>query len=214
MSVAEVKRCVQCGILKDIEQYRKYTYSKEKETEGRYRVCKSCEAINTAFRRAKSQLNFKENGQVASYCDKTIGAYETYTRIKQLYETLESRGLRVPSDIAVIKDTTADSVEKLLQFYSVDAPTKITTEVAVNTIPADLSKWLEDDFEDWVANDLTPEYLQETVYESLKAKYRPQTGVNKETYMPIYDDTYKDVLNKILRRFDDFEEVYSDIGAG
>ena len=54
-----------------------------------------------------------------------------------------------------------------------------------------------------------PEYLQETVYESLKAKYRPQIGVDKQTYLPIYDDTYKNVLNQILRRFDDYEEAYS-----
>ena len=45
--------------------------------------------------------------------------------------------------------------------------------------------------------------------QSLKAKYRPQTGVDKETYLPIYDDTYREVLNQILRKFDDYEEQYA-----
>ena len=44
------------------------------------------------------------------------------------------------------------------------------------------------------------------MYESLKAKYRPQLGYDSERGLPIYDDTFKDVLNQILRRFDDYED--------
>ena len=66
--------------------------------------------------------------------------------------------------------------------------------------------WLEQDVNEWVENGLSPEYLQETVYESLKAKYRPQLGYDSERGLPIYDDTFKDVLNQILRRFDDYED--------
>ena len=33
--------------------------------------------------------------------------------------------------------------------------------------------------------------------------------MDKETYLPIYDDTYKDVLNQILRKFDYYEEQYA-----
>ena len=57
---------------------------------------------------------------------------------------------------------------------------------------------------------MSPEYLQETVYESLKAKYRPQTGFNRDTGMPIYDDTYKAELNQILRLFDEYEEAVAE----
>ena len=210
--MSEVKRCVQCGLLKDTEQFRKYTYSKEKGTEGSYRVCKACEAINQAFRRAKNSLNWKEDGSF-TYTTATEGQYDTYCRIRDLYKVLEARGLRVPSDVAPIRDTTTDSVEKLMQFYSTDAFTKITVEATTDT-PAELSKWLADEMSTWEALGLTPEYLQETVYESLKAKYRPQTGVNKETFMPIYDDTYKEILNQILRRFDDYEEAYSNTPPG
>ena len=114
----------------------------------------------------------------------------------------------MPSDAVPEKDVTVDNVDKLLQFYNLDTLSKVTVATSVNT-PEELTRWLADDFTKWEELGLTPEYLQETVYESLKAKYRPQTSVNKETFMPIYDDTYKDILNQILRRFDDFEEAYS-----
>ena len=65
---------------------------------------------------------------------------------------------------------------------------------------------LDQDPSEWVEKGLSPEYLQETVYESLKAKYRPQLGYDSERGLPIYDDTFKDVLNQILRRFDDYED--------
>lgn len=203
--MSEVKRCVQCGLLKDTEQFRKYTYSKEKGTEGSYRICKACEAINQAFRRAKATFKYKDDGSFSYVND---NQYNVYCKIKQLYETLEARGLRVPSDAVPEKDATVDNVDKLLQFYNLDALSKVTVATSVNT-PEELTRWLADDFTKWEELGLTPEYLQETVYESLKAKYRPQTSVNKETFMPIYDDTYKDILNQILRRFDDFEEAYS-----
>jgi hypothetical protein len=81
--------------------------------------------------------------------------------------------------------------------------------VPTQEVPDELQHWLTVDTQEWKKDNISPEYLQETVYESLKAKYRPQVGVNKETFVPIYDDTFKAVLNQILRRFDDYEEECS-----
>ena len=82
----------------------------------------------------------------------------------------------------------------------------VTATVAAPTseVPDELQAWLDADPAEWQAKELSPEYLQETIYESLKAKYRPQISVDRDTYLPIYDDTYKDVLNQILRKFDDY----------
>ena len=76
-------------------------------------------------------------------------------------------------------------------------------------VPDELQHWLETDMDEWLEADLSPEFLQETIYESLKAKYRPQKGIDRERFIPIYDDTYRDVLNMILRRFDEYEEKLS-----
>ena len=96
--MSEVKRCVQCGILKEQSEFRMYTYSRENNTEGHFRTCKSCEAINAAYRRAKQwreehlmpDHKFLVDGTVARM-DKVIAKTE------QLYATLEARGLRVPT---------------------------------------------------------------------------------------------------------------------
>lgn len=108
------------------------------------------------------------------------------------------------------KPAAEQAVDKLLAFYgqqpqeqarqsTVDIPNEIE-------IPEDLNIWLTQDQTEWIEKGLSPEYLQEVVYEALKAKYRPQLGYDTERGLPIYDDTFKDVLNEILRRFDDYED--------
>ena len=49
--MSKVKRCVQCGILKEEDEFRPYTYSKSKGTSGRYRILK---AETISYRRALS----------------------------------------------------------------------------------------------------------------------------------------------------------------
>ena len=209
--MSDVKRCVQCGLLKEEDAFRKYTYSLENDTKGRYRICKSCEAINTAYRRAKQYM---VDHPLDMFRTKPgIPAYDVYYKMKcitekteQLYNTLEARGLRIPTVNLPKQEDSLDNIESLLAFYKEDP---ITTVMPTEEVPDELLRWLNMDKQEWKDNNLSPEYLQETIYESLKAKYRPQTGVNKETFIPIYDDTYKAVLNQILRRFDDYEEECS-----
>ena len=131
-----------------------------------------------------------------------------------LYDMLSARGLRVPTK-KVPEDPNAGvlgTVDKLFAMYG-EKPAAATVAATVvaptSEVPDELQAWLDADPAEWQAKELSPEYLQETIYESLKAKYRPQIGVDRDTYLPIYDDTYKDVLNQILRKFDDYEEQYA-----
>ena len=193
-------------MLKEETCFRPYTHSRGKSEPSRYRICRDCESINTTYRRAREQLDkgglsLAESSQLS----------ETVSKILQLYRALEAKGLQVPEYGSKKKKPAAETaVDKLLAFYgqqpqeqarqsTVDIPMEID-------IPEDLNIWLTQDVNEWIEKGLSPEYLQETVYESLKAKYRPQLGYDSERGLPIYDDTFKDVLNQILRRFDDYED--------
>lgn len=202
--MSDMKRCVQCGLLKDVQEFRLYTYSRRRNTSGRYRLCKDCEAINSRYVRAK-RLVFTatpELKQSESYAT----ALETIEKTEQLYILLRSKNLRVPEK----KHQEESVLDKLLEFHSAPSTVNtVVTETKEEALPSELASWLSAEIDDWLEQDISPEYLQETVYESLKAKYRPQTGIDRETFIPLYDDTYKDALNSILRKFDDYEEFCS-----
>lgn len=218
--MADMKRCIQCGLLKNVEEFRRYTYAKEKDTDGRYRLCKQCEATNTTYRKICKQLDsFKDPASgdytfVPSTRETFYRLQHAKERIEMLYDMLSARGLRVPTK-KVPEDPNAGvlgTVDKLFAMYG-EKPAAATVTATVvappSEVPDELQAWLDADPAEWQAKELSPEYLQETIYESLKAKYRPQIGVDRDTYLPIYDNTYKDVLNQILRKFDDYEEQYA-----
>ncbi len=206
--MADRKRCTQCGILKEPDEFRQYTYSKVKQTAGRYSKCKGCEAINARFARAK------ESGNV-----------DDIVRITKMYEQLKAIGLRTPLEPSK-RDQSDDEIDKILQFHVskgsilvdreiVDARHEVIVKPVVavqEDTPNELTHWLTVDFQVWMDSDISPEYLQETIYESLKAKYRPQLYIDRERFVPVFDDTYKEILNKILRRFDEYEEMFSEEG--
>lgn len=208
----EMKRCIQCGMLKDAKNFRPYTYAKEKNTTGRFRICRSCESINTIYKQLCKKLDGNDYTIGSSEHEMAVAQRE---QIRQMYLALEQHGLRTPLQAErerkkPVVDPIQDTIQQLTMFYAEPVPTTAPRiDLSPEDIPGELRSWLDAPMEDWVSHDLSPEYLQETIYESLKAKYRPQTGVDKETYLPIYDDTYKDVLNQILRRFDDYEEQYA-----
>lgn len=193
-------------MLKEETCFRPYTHSRGKSEPSRYRICRDCESINTTYRRTREQL---DKGGLSLVESSQLS--ETVSKILQLYRALEAKGLQVPEYGVKKKKSAAETaVDKLLAFYgqqpqeqarqsTVDIPTEID-------IPEDLNIWLTQDVNEWIEKGLSPEYLQETVYESLKAKYRPQLGYDSERGLPIYDDTFKDVLNRILKRFDDYED--------
>lgn len=225
--MSNTKRCKQCGILKQAEDFRKYTYSRAKGTEGRYTICKACESINTRYNLLVSRAVYDrtEDGSTTFYSGDAADIAEI-RKIESLYKALEDRGLKTPLSRSRTKSVISP-VDQIFQFYGIAEQThtaeqpaekrvapipKIPTAPEVqNIIPSDLQVWLDQDMQEWIDQELSPEFLQETIYESLKATYRPQIGVDQNTYMPIYDDTYKDMLNSILRRFDEYEEMYASI---
>lgn len=208
--MTEVKKCVQCNELKSVNEFREYTHSRHKQDKtkaSRYRICRDCENINTRYYRAKAIV---DDGIVNG---KTIRATNEMQKIEELYAALELRGCRTPLARVEQKTTVLDEVDRLLQKIALEDKVLPVVGKKVATveparpeeIPSELSYWLGDE---WKAEGLSPEFYQETIYESLKAKYRPQIGVDKERGVIIYDDTYKQVLNDILRKFDDYEDNY------
>lgn len=234
--MSEMKRCKQCGVLKSADAFRRYTYSRQKGTEGRFRICRQCENINTTYRRLLTERRTLWNeaderyGVPASqmpYYNKLVSEIE---KIEQLYALLEAHGYSTPvsnpkTDAvpAVVPSTIDTYVDSLSSFYgATPSDHKKVTEQPVSTkptapalqpeeldVPNDLKRWLEMSMEDFAMAGLTPDYLQETVYESLKAKYRPQVGTDPQTFLPTYDDTYKPILNRILKSFDDYEDYWA-----
>lgn len=189
--MANAKVCKQCGELKPIEQFRKY-YGNRK---GHYTICKTCEKINSRakyLRRKGECMNWDEEAELA--------------KIEKLYEVQRAAGLQPPHDSLGRKVPLVESLDDMISKYEQQAEVVKDVVQAVNApdIPAELSKWLTEPLTE------EPEYYQEEVYEQLKAKFRPKTKIDQDTMLPVYDDTYKPVLDKILERFDAYEDEYYD----
>ena len=191
MSLPNAKTCKQCGELRPIEQFRKYYGSRK----GSYKVCLACEKINSRakyLRRKGEAMNHAEEAELE--------------KIEKLYEMQRAAGLQPPRDHLGCKTSLAESLDGMIEKYSQQAASLQGVVPAAQTIsiPAELAKWLTEPLTE------APEYYQDEVYEQLKAKYRPQLRIDTDTMMPVYDDTYKGVLDKILDRFDAYEDEYYD----
>lgn len=210
--MSEVKRCIQCNELKPVDGFREYTHSRvrnDKTRVARYRICKDCENINTRYYRAKAAEQSYRGAD--RYTEKYVNAQLEVDKIETLYRALEDRGCRTPLSKNQEKPTVIDEVDRLLEKLDMEAKMlpvtgkKIVAPEELTAVPDELKYWLGDE---WKEENQSPEFFQETIYESLKAKYRPQIGIDKEQGIIIYDDTYKRVLNDILRNFDDYEDGY------
>ena len=219
----DMKRCKQCGVLKSVDAFRPYTYSRKQSTEGRFRICRQCENINTAYRRLVAERQKFWNADEARYgvpaaqmpyYNNLVAEIE---KVEELYRLLEAHGCSTPlsskaeHSTSIMPSVIGSYITELNAFYSAPESTHKTIAPQPEEIelPNDLQRWLAMTTQDLVMAGLTPDYLQETVYESLRAKYRPQIGTDPNTFLPIYDDTYKVTLNKILRLFDDYEDYWA-----
>jgi len=184
------KTCKQCGELKPIEQFRKY-YGGRK---GHYNTCKLCEKINARYK----YLNNKETQSSAEI--------DELCKIEKLYEVQRAAGLQPPRRDAERNKPLVDSLDDMIAKYRITEVSLVAEAPDPNCIitpaPADLQLWLKCDLHE------EPDYYLDEVYEELKAKYRPQLSIDTTTMQPIYDDTYKDALDKILERFYEYEEKY------
>lgn len=185
------KRCKQCGEIKPIEQFRKY-YGGRK---GHYTTCKTCEKINS---RAKYLTN---KGDKCSEAERTELA-----KIHELWDVQRAAGLQPPRENTGRKASLSKSLDDMIGKYKQQAEVvrEVVQAVGDISVPAELSRWLTEPLTE------EPEYYQDEIYEQLKAKFRPKTKIDPDTMLPVYDDTYRPILDKILERFNDYEDNYYD----
>ena len=180
-----VRRCKQCGEVKQLssEFCRKY-YGEN--ARGFYRVCKVCESINNRYKYLTGK------GDAATQAD-----LEEIARIEELYDTLRELGLEPPRYGAGSVSTVSSLVEDLLQ-------KKMQQQAAYKKeqfgVPTELAEWLSMPLTE------EPEYYED-VYFKLREKYMPVIGTNPDATLK-YDETYKDILEAILERFDKYEDNY------
>lgn len=190
------KVCKQCGQLKPIEQFRKY-YGGRK---GHYNTCKLCEKINARckYLRNKGDLN------------RSDAEHEELLKIYKLYEAQRAAGLQPPREQSGRSTQLADSLDEMIASYStVPQGVMIPVDQMDNIMnrpvaPAELLVWLSCSLTE------EPDYYLDEVYEELKSKYRPTLRIDQDTLQPVYDDTYKYVLDQVLDRFYKYEEEYWD----
>lgn len=185
------KTCKQCGEIKPIEQFRKY-YGGRK---GTYTTCKTCEKINS---RAKYLTNKGDKCGEAEIAE--------LNKIHELWEVQRMAGLQPPRENTGRTVPITESLDDMIGKYKQQAEVvrDVVRAVGDINVPAELSRWLTETLTE------EPEYYQDEVYDSLKAKYRPKTKIDPDTMLPMYDDTYLPVLDKILERFNDYEDEYYD----
>lgn len=187
----DVKTCKQCGELKPITQYRRY-YGGRK---GTYTMCKQCERINSRekYLTAKGEsMTWQEEAELE--------------KIHKLYEYQRSMGLQPPNK-QVRRASLADELDSMLDKYN-GMSQQITAAappfISQNTVeaPHELLNWLT------APLDQEPDYYLDEVYERLRDTYRPCVGIDKASMMPVYDEKYKAILDRILDRFNDYEDSY------
>lgn len=184
----ETKTCKQCGELKPIEQFRKY-YGGRK---GTYNTCKTCEKINARakYLRSKEELTAVEQTEL--------------NKIYRLQDIQREVGLQPPSTFSGRSIPLVDSLDEMIGKYK-DMATVASVDAGIpQAICHELSQWLVEPLVE------EPDYYLEDVYEYLCKKYRPQLRIDTATMQPVYDDTYKKVLEQVLERFYEYEEHYWD----
>ena len=183
-----VRKCKQCGEVKQLssEFFRKYYGENAK---GFYRICKTCERINNRYKYLTGK------GDAATQAD-----LEEIARIEELYDTLRELGLEPPRYGTGTTSTVYSVVEELLkrkQQQAADRKEQFGVEVDV---PTELAEWLSKPLTE------EPEYYED-VYFKLREKYMPVVGTNPDA-TPKYDETYKEIMDQILERFDKYEDNY------
>jgi hypothetical protein len=185
------KVCKQCGELKPLEQYRKY-YGGRK---GSYNTCKLCEKIN-------SREKYLAGKEAAGTLTET--EHDELYKIYELWEHQMTLGLRPPRFSRGKSTPLAESLDDMVGKYAARAKATVGIVATDAQAPAELLKWLTEELTE------EPEYYQEEIYDALQKKYRPQLRIDTATMLPVHDDTHRNLLQKILARFDEYEDGYYD----
>ena len=70
------------------------------------------------------------------------------------------------------------------------------------TAPPELLRWLTEELTE------DPDYYLNDIYDGLKETYRPILRIDERAMMPVYDENYSGILDKILERFYKYEDDY------
>lgn len=198
--MAKAKVCKQCGKMKPMEAFRQYYGNRT----GTYNTCLDCEKINT---REKYLRKKSENTMISA------SEAEELEKIHHLYKAQRAAGLQPPR-LQSKSRSLADELDDMIALYN-NQEAAIQAEAARSPETSPLSPATDEEFipaelQMWRTNKLTrePEYYQDVVYEGLREKYRPIKEIDRKTMMPVYDNTYKYILDEILARFDAYEDAY------
>ena len=199
----DLKKCKQCGKWKAQDDFRVYSNRDSYHTK-----CKKCESLNAS----RIRLEKKVQSGAATTEDQ-----ETLSNIYKLYEVQRGLGLKPPAVTSnaplsvVVESALAEYSsynDKALQTGSAAAPTTAAApnEQATSTDDSELQEWLTKDLSniDLAADE---DYL-DNIMDKLDKKYRPIVGRDEFTLKPIYDETYRDLLNDISERFDKYTEEF------
>ena len=180
------KPCKQCGVIKPFEQFRNY-YGGRK---GTYTICKTCEKINSRVKylERKTELKSNEKAELQS--------------IYMLWETQRTLGYQPPRTTVKGQKPVVDTVLEMIDTYKERSQLLGSIAEEALTAPPKLLKWLTEDLTE------DPDYYLNDIYENLKETHKPILRIDEKTMMPVYDETYSGILNKILDRFYKYEEVY------
>lgn len=190
MDQVRTKQCRQCGEIKPLEQFRQY-YGGRK---GTYTICKGCEKINS---RAK---------YLEKKAARTVEEEAELTKIYTLYDAQRACGLQPPRREEGRQSKLVDNLDDLIKTYTQRANyiPELPPDIDTKATPPELLQWLTEELTE------EPDYYLDEVYEDLKAKYRPMLRIDVDSMLPIYDDSFKTILEKILSRFNDYEDKYYD----
>lgn len=148
--------------------------------QGTYTMCKACESINS---RAKY---LERKGDALNDVER-----EELDKIYTLYEAQRACGLTPPKSVMGKQVALVDTLDSLISKYR-----------AIESVPSELDNWLH------CALTEDPDYYLDEVYEDLRKRYRPVLRVDSETLVPIYDESNKATLDRILERFNKYEDEY------
>ena len=185
----DVKTCKQCGELKPITQFRRYYGGRR----GTYTMCKACERINSREKYLQSKrpmLTEQETMELA--------------KIHFLWDEQIKLGLQPPSREGRRASLNNELDDMLAKYSGMAKEIAQSTPATTEQAPYELTRWLTERLEK------EPDYYLDEVYDNLLATFRPCTGIDRTTMMPQYDNTHKEILDRILERFNEYEDSYYD----
>jgi len=110
------------------------------------------------------------------------------TQIYDLWDAQRLVGLKPPNSRRPVSDLVVDMLADVQE--------------RLNTVPPELQEWLDCGLNE------DPDYYLDEVYDRLMEKYRPVLSIDQDTMVRTYDDTYKEVLDQIQARFENYEVSY------